>query len=66
MEEQAVMEPSVRKTRSWGSTLMIPVLLSVVVDVKWISSAVIVETGLKERLVTLVSGIVCQSCFLVV
>jgi hypothetical protein len=60
-EDEAVMEPRVMKTMSWGSTWMRPVA-RVLVDARWISETVIVETGEKERVVTSVSvGIVSIS-----
>ena len=52
-EEQDVIEPSVRKTRSWVSTWISPVLPSLV-DAKWISDTVMAEPGWKERELTLV------------
>lgn len=53
-DEQAVMEPRVTKTMSWGSTCIKPVAL-VFVEAKWISETVMAEPGEKEREATLVS-----------
>jgi hypothetical protein len=53
-EEQAVIDPRVRKTRSWASTWIKPVLPSLV-DAKWISETVMAEPGRNERELTLVS-----------
>lgn len=54
-EEQDVIEPSVRKTRSWVSTWIKPGFPSFV-DAKWISDTVMAEPGRKESELTLVSG----------
>ncbi len=54
-DEQAVIDPSVMKTRSWASTWTKPVLPSFV-DAKWISETVIALSGRKERELTFVSG----------
>lgn len=54
-EELDVIEPRVTKMRSCSWTWIMPVLLGVVGEVKWISETVIVLLSMKERLVTCVS-----------